>query len=45
LSGDPRFRDFSDIVFIDEKWVFLNQKYEKYYLLPDEDDPQRTAKN
>jgi hypothetical protein len=45
FNGDPRFRDFFDIVFIDEKWFFLHQKSEKYYLLPDEDDPHRTAKN
>jgi hypothetical protein len=45
LNGDPRFRDFFDIVFIDEKWFFLNQKSEKFYLLPEEDDPHRTAKN
>ena len=45
LSGDPRFKDFFDFVFIDEKWFYLTQKYEKYYLLPEEDDPHRTCKN
>jgi hypothetical protein len=28
LHGDPRFRDFFDFVFIDEKWFFLNPKSE-----------------
>jgi hypothetical protein len=26
-------------VFIDEKWFYLSQKSEKYYLLPEENDP------
>jgi hypothetical protein len=33
LNGDPMFEDFFDIVFINEKWLYLSQKYEKYYLL------------
>jgi hypothetical protein len=45
LNDDPRFRDFFDFVFIDEKWFYLCQKSEKYYLLPEEDDPNRTCKN
>jgi len=45
LVGDPRFKDFFDFVFIDEKWFYLSQKYEKYYLLPEEDEPHRTYKN
>jgi hypothetical protein len=45
LLDDPRFKDLFDFVFIDEKWFFLSQKSEKYYLLPDEDDPHRTCKN
>jgi len=38
-------RIFFDFVFIDEKWFYLTQKSEKYYLLPEEDDPHRTCKN
>lgn len=45
LNGDPSFRDFFDFVVIDEKWFYLSQKSEKYYLLPEEDDPHRTCKN
>jgi hypothetical protein len=36
---------FFDFVVIDEKWFYLSQKSEKYYLLPEEDDPHRTCKN
>jgi putative heme iron utilization protein len=36
LFGDPRFKDFFDFVFIDEKWFYLSQKPKKYYLLPEE---------
>ena len=32
-------------MFIDEKRFYLSQKSEKYYLLPEEDDPHRTCKN
>jgi hypothetical protein len=45
LVGNPRFKDFFDFVFIDEKWFYLSKKSEKYYLLPKEDEPHRTCKN
>jgi hypothetical protein len=45
LLADPMFKDLFDFVFIDEKWFYLSQKSEKYYLLPEEDDPHRTCKN
>jgi hypothetical protein len=45
LLNDPRFKELSDFVFIDEKWFYLSQKSERYYLLPKEDDPHRTCKN
>ena len=38
-------RGFFDFVFIDEKWFYLSQKSEKYYLLPEEDELHRTCKN
>jgi hypothetical protein len=34
-----------DHVFIDEKWFFLTRKSERYYLLPDEDEPLRTCRS
>ena len=37
LLDDQKFKDLFDFVFIDEKWFYLHQKYERYYLLPDED--------
>ena len=39
LLDDPRFKDLFDFVFIDQKWFYQCQKSEKYYLLPEEDDP------
>ena len=47
LFGFPRFKDILNFVFIDdyEKWFYLSQKFEKYYLLPEEDDFHRTSKN
>ncbi len=45
LVDDPKFKDLFDFVFIDEKWFYLYQKSEKYYLLTEEDDPHRTCKN
>jgi hypothetical protein len=44
LLNDPRFKELVDFVFIDEKWFYLSQKSERYYLLPEEDDPHRTCK-
>ena len=45
LLDDPRFKELYDFVFIDEKWFYLHQTSETYYLLPEEDDPHRTCKN
>jgi hypothetical protein len=45
LVNDPNFKDLFDFVFIDEKWFYISQKSERYYLLPEEDEPHRTCKN
>ena len=45
LLDDPKFKDLFDFVFIDEKWFYLHQKSERYYLLPEEDEPHRLCKN
>jgi len=45
LVDDPKFKDLFDFVFIDEKWFYLHQTSERYYLLPEEDEPHRTCKN
>ncbi|CAI8613497.1 unnamed protein product [Vicia faba] len=34
-----------NIIHIDEKWFYMTKKSEKYYLLPDEDEPYRTCKS
>jgi hypothetical protein len=45
LHGNLRFKSIFDHVSIDEKWFFLTRKSERYYLLPDEDEPHRTCKS
>ena len=45
LVDDPKFKNLFDFVFIDEKWFYISQKSERYYLLPEEDEPHRTCKN
>ena len=45
LHSNPRFKDLFDHVFIDEKWFFITRKSERYYLLPDEDEPHRTCRS
>ena len=45
LVDDPKFKDLFDFVFIDEKWFYISQKSERYYLLPEGDKPHRTCKN
>ena len=45
LVDDPKFKDLFDFVFINEKWFYLHQTSERYYLLPEEDEPHRTCKN
>ena len=45
LVDDPKFKDLFDFVLIDEKWFYLHQTSERYYLLPEEDEPHRTCKN
>nr|GMC68321.1 Transposase, Tc1-like protein [Ipomoea batatas] len=42
---NPSFIDMYDHVHIDEKWFFLSKSSQKYYLLPDEDEPYRTCKS
>jgi hypothetical protein len=45
LHDNPRFKSIFDHVFIDEKWFFITRKSERYYLLPDEDEPYRTCRS
>ena len=34
-----------NIVHIDEKWFFMTKTTDRYYLLPDEDEPYRACKS
>ncbi|WOH11132.1 hypothetical protein DCAR_0830611 [Daucus carota subsp. sativus] len=45
LPHDPTFKDMNNMIHIDEKWFNLSNKEEKFYLLPDEEEPRRTCKN
>jgi len=41
LNGQPMFNDMYQYVHIDEKLFYMTKEAEKYYLLPEEEDPQR----
>jgi len=41
-DAEPKFIDMHNIVHIDEKWYFMTKNGKKYYLTPEEDDPERT---
>lgn len=43
--NNPKFIVMEDIIHIDEKWFYLTKKSENYYLLVDEEEPQRTCKS
>ncbi|XP_050212958.1 uncharacterized protein LOC126664553 [Mercurialis annua] len=45
IPHDPIFKGMYNIIHIDEKWFYMTRKTEKYYLLPDEEDPIRSCKN
>lgn len=47
LPHDSTFKTMDNIVHIDEKWFYMTEKSMNYYLLPEEDVPQRacTSKN
>ncbi|XP_031259952.1 uncharacterized protein LOC116118124 [Pistacia vera] len=40
-----RFVTMENIIHVDEKWFYMTKQSEKYYLLPDEDEPLRTCKS
>ncbi|KAL7141990.1 hypothetical protein ABFS83_08G092000 [Erythranthe nasuta] len=45
IPHDPRFIGMYNFVHIDEKWFYMTKKMNRYYLLPDEEDPLRTCKS
>ncbi|KAJ0091554.1 hypothetical protein Patl1_14601 [Pistacia atlantica] len=40
-----RFVTMENIIHVDEKWFYMTKQSEKYYLLPNEDEPLRTCKS
>ncbi|XP_058223067.1 uncharacterized protein LOC131332786 [Rhododendron vialii] len=45
LQTQPLFKDMYNYVHIDKKWFYMTKESERYYLLPEEDQPHRTCKN
>ncbi|XP_049388575.1 uncharacterized protein LOC125864031 [Solanum stenotomum] len=47
IQTNPKFVNMFNYVHIDEKWFFLSKKSERYYLLPEEHepDPYRSCKS
>ena len=45
LEGQPVFKDMHNYVHIDEKWFYMSKESERYYLLPEENEPLRTCKS
>ncbi|VFQ65301.1 unnamed protein product [Cuscuta campestris] len=41
----PKFHDFYDHIYIDEKWFDITKQTSTYYALPDEADPYRTIQS
>ncbi|CAL5416629.1 unnamed protein product [Camellia sinensis] len=45
LQGQPMFKSMYDYVHIDEKWFYISKEAERYYLLPEEEEPHRCCKS
>lgn len=45
VGADEHFSNLMEEVHVDEKWFFVDQIDEKFYLLPDEDTPYRSCKH
>jgi hypothetical protein len=45
IPHDPTFKTMDNIVHIDEKWFYMTKKSMNYYMLPEEDVPERTCKS
>lgn len=44
-EGKVPYHDMRNIVHIDEKWFYITRSADRYYLLPDEEDPYRSCKS
>ncbi|KAK9733651.1 hypothetical protein RND81_04G081700 [Saponaria officinalis] len=45
LPQNPTFEGMYDYVHIDEKWFYMTRTFQRYYLLPEEENPHRTCKS
>ncbi|XP_057771014.1 uncharacterized protein LOC130990797 [Salvia miltiorrhiza] len=45
MVNDYKFKGMYDYVHIDEKWFYLTKKDQTYYLLPNEEDPDRSCQS
>ncbi|XP_028087118.1 uncharacterized protein LOC114287871 [Camellia sinensis] len=45
LQGQPMFKSMYDYVHIDKKWFYISKEAERYYLLPEEEEPHRCCKS
>ncbi|GAA0148874.1 hypothetical protein LIER_36814 [Lithospermum erythrorhizon] len=45
LTSKPKFVDMYNVVHIDEKWFYMTQKNNNYYLHPFEEEPLRTVQS
>jgi hypothetical protein len=45
LPNEPKFIEMDNIVHMDEKWFNITSINQKFYLLPEEEDPHRTVHN
>ncbi|XP_042003778.1 uncharacterized protein LOC121752748 [Salvia splendens] len=44
-QGGVQFQSMHNVVHIDEKWFYMTKVSDRYYLLPDEDEPYRSCKS
>ena len=45
IDKNGMMNDFNSFVHVDEKWFYLTEENQRYYLLPDEEVPYRTCKS
>lgn len=45
ISGEYFFNDMMNVIHMDEKWFNITETTAGFYLLPQEEDPHRTAKS
>ncbi|XP_056695070.1 uncharacterized protein [Spinacia oleracea] len=43
VNSLPRFENLYNMVHIDEKWFFMSRVTQRFYLLPEEEDPYRAT--